>query len=349
MSTAATQPVVSIIIPAFNRAELILETLDSISRQTFADWEAVVVDDGSTDTTSEIVTRCAATDSRVRFLSRERPPKGASTCRNLGLAAARGDLVVFLDSDDLLGRDCLERRVAVMTGNPRADYAVFQGLLFKQTPGDLEFVLNLPNNEPDLCRFLRGDPVWQTTGPIWKKSAVQQLGGFDEQFACWQDTDLHFRALNSGLAYLKRFDLPPDYFHRKHNLPSISQKGFNYREAVVSTLQFCIKAADALKSPADADKKNNLRSMLASQVQLALANRHFDLADQGIELAIQNRLLDFRAKALWRLARHCHRARALGIRGLARLGNRLLRPYRPALSLGIHRLAEKPDAAGRAS
>jgi glycosyltransferase involved in cell wall biosynthesis len=346
MNTGADQPIVSIVIPAFNRAELVAETLDSVRRQTFADWEAVVVDDGSTDTMREVVTGRAAADPRVRFLSRERPPKGASTCRNIGLAAARGDLVVFLDSDDLLGRDCLQRRVAVMSENPRADFAVFQGLLFKQTPGDMEFVLNLPDDEPDLCRFLRGDPVWQTTGPVWKKSAVQRLGGFDEQLACWQDTDLHFRALNSGLACLKRFDLPPDYFHRKHNLPSISQKGFNYREAVASTLQFCVKAADALKSPADAAKKNNLRFMLASEVQLALANRHFDLADQGIELAVRNGLLDFRAKALWRLACHCHKARALGIRGFARLGNRLLRPYQPVLSVGIHKLGKNMRATG---
>jgi len=86
--------------------------------------------------------------------------------------------------------------------------------------------------------------------------------------------------------------------------------------------------------------------MLASEVQLALTNRHFDLADQGIELATRNRLLDFRAKLLWRLARHCHQVRALGIRGFARLGNRLLRPYRPVLSVGIHKLGKNTRATG---
>lgn len=347
MSTGATQPVVSIVIPTFNRAELVGETLDSVRRQTFANWEALVVDDGSTDGTKEVVIRCAAADPRFRILSRERQPKGAATCRNIGLAAARGEFVIFLDSDDLIAPDCLQHRVAEMSENPNADFAVFQCLIFKKTPGDMDFIYNPPNDEPDVCRFLRGDSVWQTAGAIWKKSALQRLGGFDEQLACLQDTDLNFRALNSGLACFKRFDLPPDCFFRRHGGASISQNGFNYREAVASILRFCAKSGDALKATTDAGKKNGLRFTLARQVQLALANHFFDLANQGIELAAQSQLLNLRAKIVWRLARLCHKTRALGIRGFARLGNSLMRPYLPPSASGLHKLARKSGADAR--
>jgi glycosyltransferase involved in cell wall biosynthesis len=340
------QPVVSIIVPSFNRAELIGETLDSVRAQTFADWEAIVVDDGSTDAALKTISRYEAMDPRIRTLSRNREPKGAAACRNIGLAAARGDHVVFLDSDDMLGPDCLKQRIRVMSENSGADYAVFQGLIFNVKPGDTPLAWNVMNDETDLCRFLRGDSVWQTTGPIWKKSSVQRLGGFDEQMSSWQDADLHVRALIAGFNHLIRFDLEPNYFYRRHNLASISQKGFHNREAVASTLRFCAKAADALGAPADSDQKAGLRFMFAREVQTALYNRYFDLAREGIETAGRHRLLGFREKFSWRAACACHKVRAIGIRGFARLGNYLMDPYQPKSSIGLFKIAEKSGAGG---
>lgn len=341
------QPVVSIIIPAFNRANLVGETLESVRRQTFADWEAVVVDDGSTDGTKEAVARRAASEPRIRILSRERQPKGAAACRNIGLAAARGEFVIFLDSDDLIEPGCLQRRTAAMLENPAVDVAVFQGVIFKNIPGDTDIVWNDLDVEPDLCRFLRGDSVWQTTGPVWRKSSLQALGGFDEQLACWQDMEMHIRAMLAGLNYLKRFDLPPDYFYRRHGGASISQQGIVSRDAVASILKICAKTADKLAASGDAGEKAALRFMFARLVFHALENRCLDLAGQGIELAARSHLIDFPTKIIWRTARLCYKARALGIRGFARLGNSLMRPYQPVLSLGLHKLAKKSGADTR--
>jgi glycosyltransferase involved in cell wall biosynthesis len=342
------RPVVSIIIPSFNRAELIAETLDSVRRQTFADWEAIVVDDGSTDATLEIASRCEAREPRIRVLSRNREPKGAAACRNIGLAAARGDYVIFLDSDDMLAPDCLKQRTRVMSENSGADFAVFQGLIFKTKPGDTDFAWNVVNGETDLCRFLRGDAVWQTAGPIWKKSALQRLGGFDEQLSVWQDVDLHVRALIAKLNYLIRFDLEPDYFYRRHDLPTISQKGSNRRDAVASTLRFCLKAADALGAAADSGQKAGLRFMFARQVQQAIFNRYFDLAHEGIKIAGRHHLLGLRGNFSWRAACACHRLRAREIRGFARLGNYLMDSYQPKISIGLFKISKEVRAGRQA-
>lgn len=341
------RPAVSIIIPSFNRAELIAETLDSVRRQTFADWETTVVDDGSSGATLKILSHYRA-EPRIRILSRNREPKGAATCRNIGLAAARADYVIFLDSDDMLAPDCLKRRAQVVSENSNADFVVFQGLIFKTKPGDTDFVWNVTNGETDLCRFLRGDTLWQTTGPIWKKSALQQLGGFDEQLSSWQDADLHVRALLAKLNYFVRFDLEPDYFYRRHALPSISQNGSNSRGAIASTLRFCSKAAGALGTAADSDQKAGLRFMFARQVQRALFNRCFDLAGEGIKNAGQHRLLGLREKFSWHAACACHRLRARGICGFARLGNYLMDSYQPKTSIGLFKISKKSSADQRA-
>ena len=107
-------PHVSVIIPCFNREGLLPETLDSISAQTFSDWEAIVVDDGSTDGSLSIARDYARRDARFRALCGDGERKGANRCRNKGLAESKGDYLIFLDSDDVLASTCLENRVVAM-------------------------------------------------------------------------------------------------------------------------------------------------------------------------------------------------------------------------------------------
>ncbi len=104
--------IVSIIIPTFNRADLISETLDSIMAQTYKQWEGLVIDDGSTDNTDSLLSEYCKKDSRFRYLKRPKSkPKGANACRNMGLEEATGNYVVFFDSDDLMTPDHLEVKV----------------------------------------------------------------------------------------------------------------------------------------------------------------------------------------------------------------------------------------------
>ena len=201
---AVSNPTVSVVIPTKNRRELLRETIASVQAQTFPAWEAVIVDDDSADGTEAMVHTIAASDPRIRFVRRERKPGGASVCRNVGISAARGEYILFLDSDDLLAQTCLAGRVQVMEQDPRLEFAVFLTHVFTKTAGDGPYLWNLFSEEDDLDRFLRSDQPWHTSGALWRKSALARIGlSWDERALCAQDWEFHVRAIALGLKYAK--------------------------------------------------------------------------------------------------------------------------------------------------
>ncbi len=209
---------VSIVIPAYNRENLIRQTLDSVLVQTYPHWECIIVDDGSTDKSDEVVQAYCATDKRFIYFRREREPKGAPTCRNVGLEKANGDYVIFLDSDDLLAEHCLQERVHVISNHPGYDFWVFPTACFKLKPGDSQKRWNILNKpKEDLIRFIAVDLPWHTMGPIWDIQSIKNLQGFDEAAPCWQDWELHVRALLMGLKYYKVKYETPDSYYRERN------------------------------------------------------------------------------------------------------------------------------------
>ena len=127
---------VSVVIPIKGRPQLFELTAQSLVEQTYPHWEAVVVDDGSSADEFRRIAEIAGRDQRMRLMKNAGPRRGASACRNAGLAASRGEYVVFLDSDDALAPTCLERRVEVMKSNPKVDFAVFPTSVFRAIPGD---------------------------------------------------------------------------------------------------------------------------------------------------------------------------------------------------------------------
>src|SRR5690606_1022644 len=105
-------PLVSIIIPTYNRAHLLGETLDSVLAQTYTNWECIIVDDGSTDTTADILkTYC---DKDARFQYHKRPDiyqSGGNGARNYGLVLSKGEYVQWFDSDDIMYDNYIELKV----------------------------------------------------------------------------------------------------------------------------------------------------------------------------------------------------------------------------------------------
>ena len=204
---------VSVVIPHFNRAELLHETLASLQAQDFDHWEAVVVDDGSRDDQWELA--CHFNDERVRFLRRNDGIKGPSRCRNLGVKVSRGQYIVFVDSDDFVAPWSLGKRVAWMDDHSRGSFAVFPVMLFLNEPGDQNALWNSMDHGEDLDRFVASDPPWHTSSPIWRREAIIELGGFNENVMYGDDTDLHIRALLAGLSYQKVTTERPDVFIRR--------------------------------------------------------------------------------------------------------------------------------------
>lgn len=234
---------VSIITPSYNRANIIHETAESIFRQTYPNWEWIIVDDGSSDNSWEIIKKYAACDSRVKVFKREREPKGACPCRNIAVEKSSGDFLIFLDTDDLLASFCIEQRVEAFLNNPEMDFIVFSTLMFKNKPDDLKLLWNIDSEQDDIDRILIGDPICQGTGTIWKKSSFEKIGMWDERLYLWQDIQLHLRSLISGLKYCKRMDLSPDVFIRIsdvslsrtdfHSLPKLKSRYLVFEEVII--------------------------------------------------------------------------------------------------------------------
>lgn len=199
--TMAINPLVSVIIPLWNRERLIGEALASVCGQSFRNLEILVVDDGSNDGGPALVAAWGRQDARVRLICRDRLPKGAPECRNLGLERATGEYVIFLDSDDLLGVDAVERRVAMLEAHPEYGFVVAQGLIFQQTPGDQQVLWNRCDYgiEDLVLRFLDQDMPWATGGPTWRRAVFETMANWNSELCSFQDWELHARACLSSI------------------------------------------------------------------------------------------------------------------------------------------------------
>lgn len=194
-------PSVTVIIPSFNRYDLIQDTIKSVQAQTMTEWELIIVDDGSTDSTQDVVRRYAKEDPRIRFLERTHQPKGPSSCRNIGIAEARAPYCLFLDSDDLLASACLAGRTSIALAEPDVAMHVFQMQFFYSQPGDTEQLFMYADANDALgSSLLQGSP-WGITCPLWRTDVLRTLNGFDERLRSSEDWDLHIRAFVNGYSY----------------------------------------------------------------------------------------------------------------------------------------------------
>jgi glycosyltransferase involved in cell wall biosynthesis len=194
-----------------------------VEAQTIPNWEVIVVDDGSSNSTYAKLMSMAS--NRIHISRRTSGPKGPSLCRNLGIQKAKGDYVLFLDSDDLLSPTCLEERLAVAKSHRDRELWVFPVILFRNSPGDL----NEPWNDmrkgtfPDpLRRFLVSDCPWCVSSALWKRDALEKIGGFNESILYGDDADLHIRALLNGLKYEEYPDSKPDVNIRRSDVARIT-------------------------------------------------------------------------------------------------------------------------------
>ena len=272
--------IVSIITPSFNRANIIHETAESIFRQTNTNWEWVIVDDGSTDDSWEVINKYAAKDSRVKVFKRDREPKGACTCRNIAVSKATGEFLIFLDTDDLLASFCIEQRFEAFKSNPTMDFIIFRMLMFKQKPDDLKLLWNVDSKVNDVERILIGDSICQGTGTIWRKSSFVKIGLWDERLNLWQDIQLHLKSLLSGLKYGKRMDLRPDIFIRISEI-SLSRTGFHSPKKLESRYIVFEETALKLFSKNEIEKHQiGLKEMFVSIFTNSLKIHSFYLSKQ---------------------------------------------------------------------
>ncbi|MDH6355296.1 glycosyltransferase involved in cell wall biosynthesis [Dysgonomonas sp. PH5-45] len=233
--THQAQPLVTVVMPFFNEERFIAAAIDSIIEQTYKNWELLIVDDGSTDGSAAIVDSYIGTDPRLRLYKRQSKQRGASVCRNIGLREAKGDYIIFFDSDDLLFPQCLENRVNKMLEYSDADFIVFQMCAFFKDGYDYT---NLLSKEKDnyLYAFLSHNIAWGTTCAMLKPKFIREKlnGGFNERYPRLQDAEFYTRALLVDNVNYEMF-ISPEYIDCAYRMEQgkslnieIALTGFSY-------------------------------------------------------------------------------------------------------------------------
>jgi glycosyltransferase involved in cell wall biosynthesis len=191
------EPLVSVVIPAYNAARTIETTLRSVLQQTMGDLEVIVVDDGSTDTTPQIVRSVG--DGRVRLV--QQPNAGHASARNAGIEGASGRYVAVVDADDAWLPRKLERQLAVLGANP-AVRALHGSAVFVDDFLRPLFVSPSPDGRNRLLDVLcfRGLAAVMVT-LIIERELLEQIGGFDASLIILQDWDIAIRLARSWELY----------------------------------------------------------------------------------------------------------------------------------------------------
>jgi glycosyltransferase involved in cell wall biosynthesis len=271
---------VSIVMPAYNREKYIGSAIDSVLAQTFADWELIVVDDGSRDGTRGIAERYAAEyPGRITVIAQ--PNSGVVIARNTGIRASRGTYVAFIDSDDLWHPEKLARQVACFRRTPEAAF-VYTGYETIDAEGRADRIVR-----PD-CRF-RGhvrDLLWtepnEILGPtlMVRREALFQVGLFDERLRAAENVDLRLK-----LAHLGPLEYVDDvlYRYRKHG-DSLTADSPAMLEQTLKMIQCHF---DRPLEPA----ARRLRDRALANYFYRLGNHHFEQAHYGRALAAYMRAL----------------------------------------------------------
>lgn len=225
-SKRTNTPRLSIVMPFFNKKELVAEMIDSILANDFQEWELLAIDDGSTQETWNYLNHLYK-DDRIKFIHRNREPKGAQTCRNTGLELAAGEFLVFFDSDDIITTSCLGERVRYIEGRNDLDFAVFpSGTVIdgKYDAYDNLFVYGYPIYTSDIIAYARRELPFIVWNNIYRTASLRNHHiTWDEALKSMQDADFNVHNLLIGLRYEYAFNTP-DYGYRiaysKENISS---------------------------------------------------------------------------------------------------------------------------------
>jgi glycosyltransferase involved in cell wall biosynthesis len=194
---------VSIIIPCYNSEKWVGDAIQSALSQTHKEIEVIVVDDGSTDMSLEVI---RSFGERIRYCTGMN--RGACSARNTGVAMAKGEFIQFLDSDDLLHPNKISRSLEAL--RDRQETLVYS--LHEVRSLDPDCIAATQWNRRDDCNdalifMLQGD--LPTPAPLHRRMAIERIGGFREDLPCAQDRDFHIRMAMSGT----KFELIPEVLH----------------------------------------------------------------------------------------------------------------------------------------
>lgn len=277
-------PTVSVIVPTYNRAEYVRDAIDSILAQTYQDFEIIVVDDGSTDHTKEVLGRY---DGKITYLHQSNG--GSGSARNLGIRHARGKYIAFLDSDDFWLSTLLDSEVRFLEQN-HYDF-VHSKMIVTDINGHEAGYKPSRKQENTFDWFIKFGR-WSTSTVLVKKECFEKVGYFDESLRVVQDYDQwlriarHFRIgfLNETLSV-----------YRQHE-NNISNDQLPYYRDKIEVAKKCLKDAEIL------EQYGPLLVEKVAKYQYLLAKAHYQKQEYSVSLSFLLQALRYRflvGKLFW--------------------------------------------------
>jgi len=238
-------PKVSIIMATYNRAHFIVETLLSIQNQVFKEWECLIVDDGGTDNTIEVIKSILESDTRFKFFTRdERYKKGLPGCRNYGLDLAEGDYIIFFDDDDIVHPQNLELCVKELIQKEIFFCRYVRKVFFDTFDYNFDYSKSYTSfliDDNDIEKIVKNELPFNSCAVMWKKECFEN-NRFIETLMYAEEWELYSRIISSGH---KGISIEKDLFYgRKHDNSNTSEfynsnpiRRESYVEAVLLVVQ----------------------------------------------------------------------------------------------------------------
>jgi glycosyltransferase involved in cell wall biosynthesis len=210
-------PIVSVIMPLYNARPYVAKAIDSILKQTFSDFEFIIVDDGSMDGSAEVAQRFAKRDQRIRFVRQSNA--GVSAASNRGLALARGEFIARMDHDDISVPTRLEQQVAYLRGHAEC-VAVGGHAMFIDDGGLPLRLFHVPLSHEEIDTALLS--TWGMFHPTMmaRASAMRAIGGYSLEFCNLEDLDVFLKLAECG----RLANLPDVLVHYRQHFRSICHR-----------------------------------------------------------------------------------------------------------------------------
>lgn len=206
---ANIRPKISIIIPCYNSAQFLGQTLESIKKQAFVNWECLIIVEDSEDDTAAIARQFEKKDKRFKYFHQK--DKGVSSAMNLGIKKSLGEFIVFCGSDDIYKKQMLEKSIGYFKKNKNVDAVVSAWQIM-----DKNSILNqiyLPNSKIDKKLFVLKGAQFVPASAVFRKKIIHETGFFDPKLSSAEDWDMYLR-----LPEKTRFGkiMTPQVFYRRH-------------------------------------------------------------------------------------------------------------------------------------
>ena len=301
-------PAVSVIMAAYNVEPYLAAAMQSVRRQTYRDFELLVIDDGSTDESYEIALRNAAGDPRVKVL--RKPNGGISSARNYALRVATGDLIAFIDSDDMWDPAFLKSQVDILASRPEIDIVSGNGWFLGGSQSGRP-ARPVPDRRPlpDLLSIIKDEnAVFIMT--VFRRHVYDTIGGFDESLKTNEDYDFWLRAAAANFRFARNDRPLAHYRQRSDSLSAAQGQMIRGILLVYAKLRAQLHDRPEMIAAIDVQAARFERELLAAEAKEALLARNsvatgsslaaLHAAEGGVTLGVASFMARWTPGLLWK-------------------------------------------------